>query len=194
MDLIALEEIRRLKYRYLRSIDLKLWEELAETLTEDATARYGTPVFGEPLALDGRSDIVAFMRKNLGPDIITVHACSQPEIDIADTGDSATGTWRFDDTVIAAEYRLLIKGSAYYSDRYRRCADGTWRIAHTGYERTYEATLSLDDAPSFRLTANRWSEAGWPAPGELTAGTGSARGSGCYRAPSSATSGQCVPV
>lgn len=158
VDLIALEEIRRLKYRYLRSIDLKRWDELSEVLTEDATARYGTPVYGEPLALDGRAEIVAFMRENLGPGIITVHACGQPEIDIdGATGDTATGTWRFDDTVIVTEHRLLIKGSAYYEDRYRR-DDGAWRIAHTGYVRIYEAMLSLDDAPSFRLTANRWAD------------------------------------
>jgi hypothetical protein len=30
MDLAALEEIRRVKYRYLRCVDLKLWDEIAE--------------------------------------------------------------------------------------------------------------------------------------------------------------------
>ena len=43
--------------------------------------------------------------------------------------------------------------SAFYQDRYRRGEDGRWRIAHTGYVRTYEAVLSLDDLPSFRFTA-----------------------------------------
>ncbi|RCW44586.1 SnoaL-like protein [Halopolyspora algeriensis] len=157
MDLHALEEIRRVKYRYLRSIDLKRWDELAGTLTEEATADYGTPVRGEPLRLAGRDAIVEFMRQNLGPDIITVHSCSQPEIDI--DGDTAAGTWCFDDTVIVHRHRLMIRGSAYYEDRYRREADGAWRIEHTGYVRLYEATLSLDDVPSFRLTANRWADA-----------------------------------
>ena len=31
--------------------------------------------------------------------------------------------------------------------------NGRWRIAHTGYVRTYEAMMSLDDLPSFRFTA-----------------------------------------
>ncbi|MGH3736878.1 MAG: nuclear transport factor 2 family protein [Micromonosporaceae bacterium] len=154
MDLIALEEIRRLKYRYARCLDLKLWDEFADVFTEDAVAAYGTRAHPEPLTLHGRNAIVDFMRTNLGPSVITVHFCSQPEIDI--DGDTASGTWCFEDTVIATEYRVMIKGSAFYEDTYRREADGQWRISRIGYRRTYEAMLSLDDLPSFRLLANRW--------------------------------------
>ncbi|HEV2373196.1 MAG TPA: nuclear transport factor 2 family protein [Streptosporangiaceae bacterium] len=154
MDLAALESIRQVKYRYLRCVDLKRWEELADTLTPDATADYGTPALGEPLRLAGREAIVDFMRRSLGPDIITTHFASQPEITIE--GDTASGTWCFEDTVIATEHRVVIKGAAFYEDRYSRGDDGAWRIAHTGYVRTYEVTLSLDDLPSLRITANRW--------------------------------------
>ena len=48
MDLVELEKIRRLKYRYLRCVDLKLWDEIAEVFTQDATADYGTPSAGRP--------------------------------------------------------------------------------------------------------------------------------------------------
>ncbi len=156
MDLVALEEIRRCKHRYLRCVDLKLWDELADTFTPDATADYGTPALGKKLSLTGRDEIVAFLRKSLGPEIITVHFASQPEIDVGPGGDTASGTWCFEDTVIATGHRVVIKGAAFYEDRYARGADGRWRIAHTGYVRTYEAMLSLDDLPSFNLTANRW--------------------------------------
>lgn len=156
MDLVALEEIKRLKYRYLRCVDTKDWDELADTLTADATADYGTPVYGEPLRFTGRDAIVGFLRDKLGPDIITTHFAGQPEIDI--DGDVASGLWNFEDRVIATEYRTVITGVAFYEDRYLRDADGRWRIRHTGYQRTYEAVLSLDDLPSFRLTANRWAE------------------------------------
>ena len=108
MDLAALEEIRRLKYRYLRCVDLKLWDEIADVFTPDATVDYGTRALGEPVRLTGRDEIVAFLRDRLGPDIITVHFASQPEIDV--DGDEASGTWSFEDTVIATEYRVLIKG------------------------------------------------------------------------------------
>ena len=37
MDLAVLEDIRQLKYRYLRCVDQKRWDELADVFTEDAT-------------------------------------------------------------------------------------------------------------------------------------------------------------
>ena len=151
MDLVTLEEIRQVKYRYLRCVDQKLWDELADVFTSDATVDYGTRVYGQPLKITGRDEIIAFFRAKLGPDVITVHAAGQPEITV--DGDTATGRWRFEDTVIATEHRIVVAGAAYYEDRYERGADGMWRIAHTGYVRTYEAMMSLDDLPSFRLTA-----------------------------------------
>ena len=59
------------------------------------------------------------------------------------------------DTVIVPEHQVLITGAAFYEDRYQLEPDG-WRIAQTGYQRTYEAVQSLRDLPSFQLTANRW--------------------------------------
>jgi hypothetical protein len=150
-ELRAIEEIRQVKYCYLRCVDLKLWDEIGDTFTPDATVDYGTMVYGKPLKISGREHIVEFFRTKLGPDIITVHSAGQPEI-IVD-GGTARGTWSFEDTVIAIEHRVVIKGAAFYRDRYERGEDGHWRIAHTGYVRTYEAMLSLDDLPSFRLTA-----------------------------------------
>jgi SnoaL-like domain len=150
-ELRALEEIRQVKYCYLRCVDLKLWDEIGEVFTADATVDYGTMVYGKPVKLSGRDEIVSFLRDKLGPDMITVHSAGQPEISI--DGDTARGTWSFEDTVIALKHRVVIKGAAFYQDRYERGGDGRWRIAHTGYVRTYEALLSLDDLPSFRFTA-----------------------------------------
>jgi SnoaL-like domain len=151
MDLAVLEDIRQLKYRYLRCVDQKRWDEMADVFTENATVDYGTRAYGKPLKLAGRDEIIGFFRTALGPEIITVHAAGQPEIAV--DGDQASGTWRFEDTVIATEHRVVIAGAAYYEDRYERGADGAWRIAHTGYVRTYEAMMSLDDLPSFKFLA-----------------------------------------
>jgi hypothetical protein len=154
MDLVALEEIRQVKHCYLRCVDLKLWDELAAAFTADATAEYGTPALGDPIRLAGRDAIVTFLRDKLGPEIITTHFATQPEITV--DGDTADGRWAFQDTVIATEFRVVITGAAFYEDRYARGDDGKWRIAHTGYVRTYEAMMSLDDLPSFKITSNRW--------------------------------------
>ncbi len=99
MDLEALEEIRRLKYRYFRSLDLKLWDEFADTFTADAVGRYGTKVYGELDALEGRDAIVGFMSEKLSNGVITMHVAHHPEIDV--DGDTAEASWGFEDTVIA---------------------------------------------------------------------------------------------
>jgi hypothetical protein len=154
MDLEALEEIRRLKYRYFRTLDLKLWDEYADTFTLDAVGHYGTKVYGDLEPLRGRETIVDFMRDKLSGGIITMHVAQHPEIDVA--GDRAEGSWGFEDTVIAPDFRVLIRGAGYYHDRYRRDDDGVWRIAETRYDRIYESMQSLDDTPSHELIANRW--------------------------------------
>lgn len=150
MDLVALEEIRRLKHRYLRCVDLKLWDEFAEVFTDDAVAEYDTPVLGRTLTLEGRDAIIGYMRANLGPGTISAHTAGCPEIDVE--GDRATGVWSLDDTIIIPESRLLIRGAAFYRDVYRRGADGRWRVERTGHRRTYEYTMSLDDVPSLKFT------------------------------------------
>lgn len=154
MDLTAIEEIRQLKYRYFRTLDMKQWDEFGDCLAEDVVARYGTQAMDKPLHYDNRADVVEFMSGNLGPGIITVHIASHPEISV--DGATATGSWGFEDTVIVPEFKVMIRGGGYYSDEYRRDPDGTWRIAGTKYERIYEAMTSLEDTPSFKLIANRW--------------------------------------
>ncbi len=157
-DTVALEEIRQLKYRYLRCVDLKLWDEIAEVFTADATAEYGTHAVRGQLSLHGRDEIVGYLRANLGPDITTVHLCGQPEITI--NGDTARGTWSFEDTVIATTHRVWIRGAAFYQDSYERGADGRWRISHTGYRRIYETLSSFDDTPSLRFLDTMWAPPG----------------------------------
>jgi hypothetical protein len=153
VDLVAIEQLRQLKYRYLRTLDLKQWDDFADTLTDDVSASYG-----ERLSFEGREAVVKYMSEALGTGaIITVHQCHHPEITI--DGDIASGTWYLEDKVIITEHRLVLTGAAFYEDTYRRCDDGAWRIAKTGYIRSYEAMQSLDDTPSWHLTANRWAQA-----------------------------------
>jgi hypothetical protein len=144
--------IEQLKYRYLRTLDLKQWDEFADTLTAEVTADYGAN-----LSFIGRDKVVDFMRSSLVPAIITVHQCHHPEITV--DGDAATGTWYLEDKVIITEHRMLLTGAAFYDDMYVREPDGQWRISRTGYVRSYEAVQSLDDIPSWKLTANRWAPA-----------------------------------
>ena len=145
----TIRHLEALKYRYVRALDTKDWDALGELFEPDATALYG-----ERLDFSGADEIMTFMRENLGPTMITLHQVHQPELEV--DGDEATGIWSLQDRVIMTEYRMILDGYAIYHDRYRRGADGTWRIAHTGYDRIYESMMSMDDVPSFKLTSNRF--------------------------------------
>ena len=48
--MLELEAIKRLKYRYIRCLDQKLWDELEECFIPDAVASYG----GGAWSFDGR--------------------------------------------------------------------------------------------------------------------------------------------
>ena len=132
-DLIAIEEIKRLKYRYVRCLDQKRWDEIAELFVPDAAASYG----GGAWSFDGRDAIVEFLRSSMGSQqFLSAHRVGQPEIEI--TGpDTATATWALMDLVLQLEFGVDIRGAAFYEDTYVK-VDGEWKIKSTGYKRTYE--------------------------------------------------------
>ena len=146
-----IEEIRQVKHRYLRCVDLKLWDELGDTLTEDATLDTGTSAFGKLAEITGRPEIIAFFRARLGPAMLTGHTASQPEITV--DGVTAAGIWSHHETVLATRHRMVIASTGFCEERYERGADARWRIARTSYVRTYEVMASLDDLPSFKIIA-----------------------------------------
>ncbi|QNG17881.1 nuclear transport factor 2 family protein [Rhodococcus triatomae] len=149
MDHDAIREIHQLKHRFARTLDTKSWPEFTETMIPEATA-----IYGEYLRFDTRDSFVSFLENTLGTHVITEHQCCQPEIEM--DGDTATGVWFLADTTIVPEDGLLLRGSAYYHDRYVRDDAGRWRIAYTSFERTWESAIALSDIPSFRLAFNKW--------------------------------------
>jgi hypothetical protein len=118
------DAIAACKYRYLRGVDTKDWDLLASTLTPDAVARYGGGVH----TVEGRDAIITFLRERLDKD--TLHTAHR---------------------VNHLRFRLL--GAAWYDDVYVRDGDG-WRIAETGYTRTYELIEQWPDGAT--LTASAW--------------------------------------
>ena len=135
--------ICELKYRYLRTLDSKDWDGFEACFVPEATGDYNGLVF------DDRAALVSYMRENLGEGLITLHQAHHPEIEVA--GDAATGRWYLYDRVIVEAFQFMLEGGAFYSDRYVRTPEG-WRVAHTGYRRTFEATYNLGDLPGFKLS------------------------------------------
>jgi hypothetical protein len=131
-DLVEIEQIRQLKYRYVRLIDQKRWDELGALFAPEATASYGDSMGDESM--------------------LTSHKVHQPEIAL--TGpDTATGVWALDDVVILGSLGLTVRGASFYDDRYVKVG-GDWLIAHTGYKRIYEEIEPR--SPDLKLTASWW--------------------------------------
>jgi hypothetical protein len=142
-------EIKQLKYRYLRTLDLKRWDEFAECFVPEATGDYAG------LTFEDRDALVGYMRENLGPGVISMHHAHHPEITLDDWGgDWATGVWYLEDRIIVPELDFVLEGAAFYTDRYTRTTNG-WRIAHTGYERTFEVSMSTADLASYEIKRGR---------------------------------------
>lgn len=147
-DLVEIRAIETLKYRYVRLIDLKEWDELETLFVDDATATYSDGKY----AFDGRDAIMAFLRDAMAStNMLTSHKVHQPEIAL--DGDRATATWALDDVVVHLDYNMTIRGAAFYRDEYVK-VDGEWKIKHTGYERVYEEMEPRSE--TVRLTARKW--------------------------------------
>jgi hypothetical protein len=148
-DLVELELLKRLKYKYVRCLDQKLFDEIGECFVEEATASYG----GGAYTYEGRDAIIGFLRTSMGSTkMLTSHKVHHPEIEL--TGPTtATGVWALDDTVVLSDLSLTVRGAAYYTDDYVKVG-GEWRIRHTGYKRVYE---ELAPRPAdITLTASWW--------------------------------------
>ena len=84
-----IEAIKKLKAKYFRCVDKKLWDEMEEVWVEDAVADYGMGIE----LLQGIKAIMEFLKKNLGGDsMISVHQGHNPEIEIT-SDTTARGVW-----------------------------------------------------------------------------------------------------
>jgi hypothetical protein len=133
----AIEEIRRLKARYFRCVDLREWTEFADLFTDDFTPDFAESTSG-PRSKD---EFVAAVARHFA-DGISVHHGHEPEIDILDA-DRATGLWPMFDLVESGPDSGYVNhtGWGHYAEEYRRCADGRWRIARTRLTRIKRVEL-----------------------------------------------------
>lgn len=144
-----LEAIKRLRYAYFRSMDTANIDEFRELFTPDFTCRYeGSSYLYEA---KNRDEFVEMIADSFNSDSAMSHMGHHPEIDILD-GENATGRWYLQDVVYKYRTNEAIYGTAIYTDRYRRTADG-WRICYSEYFRIIEVVEFPPRPPQF---AGRW--------------------------------------
>ena len=152
-QLVEIEQIKQLKYRYLRCLDQKLWDEIRTCFVPETTAAYS----GGKYAFEGSDAIVAFLERSMGAEtFLSSHRVHHPEI-VLEAADRARGTWALEDVVIEEKWGITIRGAAFYEDTYVK-RGGEWKILHTGYRRTFEEIEPR--AETLRLTAHWWKTGG----------------------------------
>lgn len=128
--LSAIEEIKKLKARYFRCMDLRDWDGYAQTFAQDGTLEVqsirGGPGNDAPISRreTGRDAIVRWVSGVL-EGATTIHHGHMPEIEIL-SASTASGVWAMEDRVIWPERSL--HGWGHYHETYVREA-GAWRIA-----------------------------------------------------------------
>ena len=149
-DLEQIEMIKRLKYRYMRTLDLNQWDELADCFTEDAVTDYDSGTY----SFQGKKDIIGFLNQFMDQSTkIGQHHVHHPEIDLT-SDTTATGIWYLQDIFIDLDAKRTLRGAGFYHDEYEK-VDGQWKIKHTGYVRTYEEIEERSD--KIEITKNYFS-------------------------------------
>ncbi len=139
-QLIALEQIKQLKYRYFRTLDCNQWQKFGATLTEGCVGNYSSG----KLHFEGRDAIVEFMKANMSSDqFLSMHTGHHPEITFIDD-NRATGIWYLQDMILMLPGKKRLFGTGIYQDEYEK-TDGSWLISKTGYERIFECIEGLDE-------------------------------------------------
>jgi len=127
-----IEAIKKLKAKYFRCVDKKLWDEMEGCFAEDAVADYGMGIE----LLQGRKAIIQFLKGNLGREsMITAHQGHNPEIEIT-SDTTAKGVWLLNDRLIVQTIATL-NGWGYYEDEYVK-VNGEWKKKSTKITRILE--------------------------------------------------------
>lgn len=127
IELLEIEEIKRLKARYFRYVDTKDWSGLASLFTPDGTMFFPESQAEPVSAADG----IAFIQSALTAGT-SVHHGHMAEIELLST-TTARGVWAMEDRLFWADGDGGVLGLAelhgygHYHERYRKERDG-WRI------------------------------------------------------------------
>ncbi len=133
--LADVEEIKKLKARYFRYVDLHWWPELRALFADDAVFEIAEST-SSPRTAD---DFIASVGKHLDR-AMTVHHGHMPEIDVVDA-ENAHGIWAMYDLVepdTSSGYPVLT-GYGHYTEHYRK-VEGQWRIARLRLSRLKRST------------------------------------------------------
>jgi uncharacterized protein (TIGR02246 family) len=117
-----IEAIKQVKARYCRTMDTKDWAAMRRVFTDDVTMDTSSSGGG---VVTGADDFLTFLVGVIG-DVVTVHQCHTPEIQLTST-TTATGIWAMEDMLRWPDGSEM-HGYGHYHETYE-AHDGDWRIS-----------------------------------------------------------------
>jgi hypothetical protein len=132
-----IESIKRLKAKYWRCMDNKLWEELASCFVEDGslTDEASNSQFR------GRQGIAQGVGKALA-DTITMHQGHNADIEMA-SETTAMGRWVLHDRILFLDTSTFFRGYGFYEDEYVK-ENGQWKIKSVRITRQFPARSIME--------------------------------------------------
>lgn len=121
-----LEAIRKLKAKYWRSGNKKLWDELVQCFSEDAVMEY--PRVGR---FQGAEAILRSLREHASQYPTAIHLGHDPDIDVV-SDTAARGTWELHFYAIDAGADTAAQMWGLYEDEYLK-EKGEWKIKNTKF-------------------------------------------------------------
>jgi hypothetical protein len=141
--LVAVEEVRQLKARYCRAVDLKLWDVFADLFTDDLQIDFAEST-SNPMTKD---QFVESVRRHF-TGAVSVHHAHVPEIEIVDDTHARAICPMFDfvDAADGSGYESHT-GWGHYTEEYRK-VDGRWYISRTQLSRIKRIVTRPADRPA----------------------------------------------
>ena len=132
--LVAAEQIKVMKARFLRAVDGHEWQTVASLLVDDCVMDFGSAdgKKGSGSIMTSRDEYLTFVSGRL-EGWVTSHVASMPDITFEDD-DHAVGLWTLFDYVSNPESGQRPLGLLRHRDEYRR-ENGQWLLARCRLER-----------------------------------------------------------
>ena len=127
-QLSDIEDIKKVKARYFRTMDYKQWDELADCFCEDFRYEMIDPDQGRTAMVEDASRIayIEALKATLDQSTTTHHG-HMIEVELT-SENTATCYTALNDVVDLYKWGISQEGWAHYYETYKKCADGKWRI------------------------------------------------------------------
>jgi len=141
-----IEAIKRLRHKYFRCLDGKLWGEMEDCFAEDVKTSY----FNGEFKTNNKAETVQFFSMGLTDTSLALHHGHHPEIDL--TGDTtATGIWCLYNYLIEQKGNTAQRVGGIYHDEYVK-VDGKWKIKSIVCNQIFQETWDRQDMPTAEVT------------------------------------------